>query len=136
MNQHIEQLKAVIAPVRRRVVDHPLYSSIQSLEDLQAFTRYHVFAVWDFMSLLKGLQRQLTCVEYPWLPVGSANTRYLINEIVTGEESDIDEQGLRCSHFELYRRAMEQMGADTAAIDQLLANLRHGLPVQQALNAP
>ena len=136
MNQYIEQLKAAIAPVRRRVVEHPLYSSIQSLEDLQAFTRYHVFAVWDFMSLLKGLQRQLTCVEYPWLPVGSANTRYLINEIVTGEESDVDEQGLRCSHFELYRRAMEQMGADTAAIDQLLADLRHGLPVQQALDAP
>jgi hypothetical protein len=135
MNEHIEKLKAAIAPVRQQVVTHPLYGSIQSLEDLQTFTGYHVFAVWDFMSLLKGLQKQLTCVDYPWLPVGTANTRYLINEIVTGEESDIDERGLRCSHFELYRRAMEQMGANTCAISQLLVDLRAGLPVQEALAA-
>lgn len=136
MNQHIEQLKAAIAPVRAQVVNHPLYRDIRSLEDLQTFTRYHVFAVWDFMSLLKGLQRQLTCVEYPWLPTGSANTRYLINEIVTGEESDIDERGQRCSHFELYRRAMEQSGADTSVIDGLLTDLRNGLSLQAALDAP
>ena len=136
MNQHIEHLKATIAPVRAQIINHPLYRDIRSLEDLQTFTGYHVFAVWDFMSLLKGLQRQLTCVEYPWLPVGDANTRYLINEIVTGEESDIDERGQRCSHFELYHRAMEQSGANTAVIDGLLADLRNGLSLQAALDAP
>lgn len=135
-NPHLEQLKATLAPVRLRVVNHPLYRSIRTIDDLQTFTHYHVFAVWDFMSLLKGLQQQLTCVQHPWLPVGSANTRYLINEIVTGEESDVDEQGRRCSHFELYRRAMEQMGADAAAVDQLLADIRNGLSVPVALNAP
>jgi len=136
MNTYIEQLKARIAPLRQQVVDHPLYRSILSLEDLQTFTAYHVFAVWDFMSLLKGLQQQLTCTQYPWLPVGTANTRYLINEIVTGEESDVDESSRRCSHFELYRRAMEQMGADTGAIDTLLADLRKGVPVVESLNVP
>jgi hypothetical protein len=34
--------------------------------------------------------------------MGNANTRYLINEIVTGEESDLDERGKRASYFELY----------------------------------
>jgi hypothetical protein len=88
------------------------------------------------MSLLKGLQQQLTCVQYPWLPVGSASTRYLINEIVIGEESDVDERGQRCSHFELYSRAMAQMGADTSAIEQLLADIRGGLPIRVALGNP
>lgn len=133
MNPYIDKLKAAIAPVRQQIVEHPLYSTISSLEDLRTFTQYHVFAVWDFMSLLKGLQQQLTCVHYPWVPVGNANTRYLINEIVTGEESDIDEQGRRCSHYELYCRAMGQLGASTTAMQQLLHLVQQGVKVQVAL---
>lgn len=134
MNPNIEKLKAAIAPARRQVTDHPLYHSIKTLEDLQLFTQFHVFAVWDFMSLLKGLQHDLTCVEYPWVPVGNANTRFLINEIVTGEESDVDEQGKRCSHYELYVRAMEQLGASTAEMGDLLALITSGVKVQDAIS--
>ncbi len=105
----------------------------QLLEDLRIFTQYHVFAVWDFMSLLKGLQSQLTCVQYPWVPVGNANTRYLINEIVTGEESDVDEQGQRCSHYELYCRAMQQLGASTQEIQALLVLVQEGVQIRTAL---
>ena len=133
MNPYIDKLKATIAPVRQQVVEHPLYRAITYLEDLRLFTQYHVFAVWDFMSLLKGLQQQLTCVQYPWMPVGNANTRYLINEIVTGEESDVDEAGKRHSHYELYCRAMEQLGASTADMQQLLTLLKGGAKVQAAL---
>ena len=97
------------------------------------FTGYHVFAVWDFMSLLKSLQQKLTCTTTPWVPIGSANTRYLINEIVLGEESDVDESGNRTSHFELYLNAMKKMGADTTPIDQLLIYLQNGISVQQAM---
>jgi len=87
---------------------------------------YHVFAVWDFMSLLKVLQRGLTCVDVPWVPRGSADVRYLINEIVAGEESDVDEHGRRMSHFELYLGAMHQSGADTSVIEGLINDLRAG----------
>ena len=93
----------------------------------------HVFAVWDFMSLLKSLQRDLTCTEVPWIPVGSAQTRYLINEIVLGEESDVDEQGVRTSHFELYLEAMKQAGCDTSVITDLVSNIRKGMPVHECL---
>lgn len=85
---------------------------------------HHVFAVWDFMSLLKALQRNLTCVELPWVPVGTAETRYLINEIVLGEESDVDEAGKRTSHFELYLKAMEQAGCDLAPVHAFIKCIR------------
>jgi len=81
---------------------------------------YHVYAVWDFMSLLKALQQSLTCVDVPWVPRGSANTRFLINEIVVGEESDVDEQGRRVSHFELYLRAMREAGASVEEIGRFI----------------
>ncbi|MFY7839599.1 MAG: DUF3050 domain-containing protein [Lacibacter sp.] len=130
---NLSVLEQRISGVRNNIIEHPLYTHLQDLQHLQQFSQYHVFAVWDFMSLLKSLQNKLTCVHTPWVPVGSANTRYLINEIVTGEESDVDAEGNRTSHFELYLQAMQQMGADTAAVEQLLVYLQQGVPVQQAL---
>ncbi|HEY9196464.1 MAG TPA: DUF3050 domain-containing protein, partial [Mucilaginibacter sp.] len=100
----IDLLKTQIQPLRDQLINHELYKNINSLDDLNIFMDHHVFAVWDFMSLLKSLQQRLTCTATPWMPKGNANTRYLINEIVAGEESDIDEQGNRSSHFELYLR--------------------------------
>lgn len=134
MESKISQLKAQIEPVRNRLLSHPVYSTIKGLKELQKFSQIHVFAVWDFMSLLKSLQSCLTSVSIPWVPVGSPDTRYLINEIVLGEESDVDEQGVRTSHFELYLRAMQQMGADTSPIDSLLAAIRSGMPVKEAID--
>lgn len=122
-----------IGPVRKQVVEHPLYNSLFDLNDLRKFTEVHVFAVWDFMSLLKSLQRELTCLSIPWIPVGSANTRYLINEIVTGEESDMDPEGKRISHFELYLRAMSEMGSDTGTIESIIGFCKSGAPIKEAL---
>jgi hypothetical protein len=123
---NLSYLKQQTDTVRKEIIHHPLYPQLQTLDQVRVFTQYHVFAVWDFMSLLKSLQRQLTCVTHPWIPVGSANTRYLINEIVTGEESDIDAQGNRTSHFELYLKAMQEMGASAEAIEQVLLQLKNG----------
>lgn len=96
---HIEKLRTDIEPIRQQLIEHPIYAKIKTIEDLKVFMEHHIYAVWDFMSLLKALQRNLTCVELPWIPKGSPQTRYLINEIVLGEESDIDEQGNRLSHL-------------------------------------
>ncbi|MCW3462395.1 DUF3050 domain-containing protein [Chitinophaga nivalis] len=122
----IKNIQETIAATREEVVHHPLYATLETLQDVRMFMQYHVYAVWDFMSLLKGLQQQLTCVEVPWIPKGSAATRYLINEIVTGEESDVDMNGDRCSHFELYERAMQQAGADTQQIKAIIAAANAG----------
>jgi hypothetical protein len=112
-------LESRLAPLRRQLETHPLYSSIHTVEHIRLFMESHVFAVWDFMSLLKTLQRTLTCVEVPWVPTPFPQSRRFINEIVLGEESD-EYQGRAISHFELYLEAMEQAKADTGAIRGLL----------------
>jgi hypothetical protein len=124
MNPHITRIQSVIEPLRQEIINHKVYSVINDLDDLKIFMQYHVYAVWDFMSLLKSLQIGLTCASTPWFPVGNANTRYLINEIVTGEESDVDSNGIRTSHYEMYLEAMEQCGADTTAIHKFIAALK------------
>lgn len=123
MNQHIIQLQNALANHRQTLLDHPVYASITDIVSLQKFTETHVFAVWDFMSLLKSLQINLTSVSLPWKPVGNADIRYLINEIVLGEESDIDESGNRTSHFELYIKAMRYLEANTSVIENFLSHL-------------
>ena len=135
MNAFVEQLKSDIEPVRNTLLAHLVYSKIQDLQGLQRFSETHVFAVWDFMSLLKSLQIGLTSVSLPWVPVGSADTRYLINEIVLGEESDVDQDGVRISHFELYVKAMQQMGASSTIIEALITKIHAGKPVQEAIEA-
>ena len=133
MNAHIELLKKEIETERTKLLSHPAYKNIRDLQGLQEFSQIHVYAVWDFMSLLKSLQIALTAVSLPWVPVGSANTRYLINEIVLGEESDVDEKGNRISHFELYLKAMRQMGADTSGIEHLLQRIEEGISIEHAI---
>lgn len=135
-SQYLEKLIADIAPLKQQLVDHKVYSSIKTPEQLKVFMQHHIFAVWDFMSLLKALQRDLTCVSVPWVPMGNATTRYLINEIVTGEESDVDADGNRMSHFELYLKAMQQAGCNTAAIEKLVHEVRTtDMPLQRILSS-
>jgi len=124
MNPHIQQLKLEIEPLRQQIINHPVYAVINNINDLQIFMQYHVFAVWDFMSLLKALQNNLTCTTLPWFPKGSATTRHLINEIVVAEESDMDHAGDRKSHFELYLEAMQQCGANTNPIEKFITVLK------------
>jgi len=60
-----------ILPLREELVRHPIYRSLHTLEDLRVFMTHHVFAVWDFMSLLKYLQRHITSLDIPsWMPRG------------------------------------------------------------------
>lgn len=124
MQEQINRIKAISEPLRQQIINHKVYSVINSIEDLQIFMNYHVYAVWDFMSLLKTLQNNLTCTSVPWFPKGSAETRNLINEIVVGEESDLDSFGVRKSHFEIYLDAMHQSGADTSDIQKFISELQ------------
>jgi hypothetical protein len=127
------ELEQRLAPLRTRLLAHPVYASIGDERALRVFLEHHVYAVWDFMSLLKGLQRELSCVELPWLPRGERHARRFVHEILLQEESDEDGQGGYASHFELYREAMLDCGASTAVLDEFLAALRAGVPLGTAL---
>lgn len=133
LNPFIQELQLRIQPIRSTLVTHPVYQKINNLDGLINFSQCHVYAVWDFMSLLKALQNDLTCTQIPWLPTGNSNTRYLINEIVLGEESDTDENNQRISHFELYLKAMEQMGARTQPILDLTQKIEQGVTIFEAI---
>lgn len=128
----IDALQKAIDSARASVVKHPLYTNLDNSRAITTFMEHHVYAVWDFMSLLKSLQRQLTCVTVPWLPGGHTGSRRLINDIVLVEESD-ELHGGYTSHFELYLRGMQEAGADTTVINGFIDALRSGLPVQAAL---
>jgi hypothetical protein len=125
---------STIHPIRDELLNHPVYRSMNTPERVRIFMKHHVFAVWDFMSLLKSLQRALTCVDIPWIPNPHAEYARFINEIVIGEETDEDGRGGFASHFELYLEAMEEAGADTSAILSYLERLRAGRDPLVALN--
>ncbi|HWG63486.1 MAG TPA: DUF3050 domain-containing protein [Streptosporangiaceae bacterium] len=131
-NPGIERLQKAVSAPRQRVIGHPLYRSLDGLDAVITFMEHHVFAVWDFMSLLKSLQKNLTCVTVPWVPSGPPASRRLINDIVLVEESDELGKGF-ISHFELYCDGMTQAGADRAPIDTFTAMLRAGKPVLASL---
>ena len=136
MNHNIQKLQQAIEPLRQQIINHKVYKLINGIDDLAIFMNHHIYAVWDFMSLLKSLQQRLTCTTVPWFPVGSANSRYLINEIVAGEESDINADGNRQSHYEMYQDAMQQCGADAAVFLNFISMLKAGDNLETALGSP
>lgn len=127
--QNLDKLEAI----RTKLLSHPIYKEITTPERVKIFMKHHVFAVWDFMSLLKSLQKSVTCVDVPWFPYETPLFTRLINEIVVAEESDIDGKGGYTSHFSLYLEAMEECGADAHTFNSFLTSLKNGSDYQTAL---
>ena len=125
----IKEIHEELKPLTKQLLNHPLYQKINTPEQLQIFMEHHVFAVWDFMSLLTALQEILTKTTNPWLPVGDPEVRYLINEIVLAEETDINMHGKRQSHFEMYIDAMKKAGANPEKMESLLTQVHHGTDI-------
>jgi len=131
---NIAHIEAQLAPLKHKLRAHKLYKNLTSIEDIKIFMEQHVYAVWDFMSLLKALQIHLTTVTVPWVPVSNPTISQFINEIVLGEESDVNELGEPKSHFEMYLEAMHQINANTLPIDEFISYLKKGIPVERALD--
>src|SRR3979409_1291982 len=128
-----KQDRYCLAALRARLLDHAVYAEVASVEDLRRFMEDHVFAVWDFMSLLKRLQQDLTCTKVPWFPADNARAARLINDIVIGEETDVDPDGSYVSHLDLYLRAMADVGASTRQFQTFRSLARVGSSAEGAL---
>jgi len=125
----IKEINERLKPLTNQLINHSLYQKINRPEHLQLFMEHHVFAVWDFMSLLKALQIKLTRTTTPWIPAGDPETRYLINEIVLAEETDINLDGNRQSHFEMYLDAMTAAGANRSKVEDFIEQVSHGTDI-------
>ncbi len=103
--------------------NHPLYRAIDDQKKLRIFMEHHVFAVWDFMSLIKALQQHLTPLKIPWTPPANPHFVKFINQLVLDEETDdkLNTDGAPLSHFESYVKAMHEIGANTAVITEFVS---------------
>ena len=129
----IDFIQNEIAPLREGLKTHKIYKKLKTIDDIKIFTEDHVFAVWDFMSLLKFLQRELTCVSIPWIPKKNSKLTQFVNEITLAEESDVNLYGEPKSHFEMYLDAMENFDADRSKIQSFLTHISQTNSIDQAL---
>ena len=133
MNSNIEHIEKELAGLRNELKNHSLYKKLHTIEDVHTFMSLHVFAVWDFMSLLKAIKMNLTCVSIPWIPAKNAELARFINEIVVAEESDYDAHGVIKSHFEMYLTAMNEVNADTSKMNEFMKMIQSNNTVAEAL---
>lgn len=134
MADYAHQLVYSVSHLTKKITFHPLYENLSSISDLQIFMEQHVFAVWDFMCLLKELHRHIVTTSSPWLPPKDPLSAYLIGSILSEEEGDLTEDGVTYkSHYEIYIDAMRKIGATTFSIESLHRSLQNGLSIQRSL---
>ena len=119
----IEKIRKVTLELQQ----HQLYRTVKTIEDIKIYMQLQVWCVWDFMALLKSLEKGLLVADIEWVPPNDGSIGAYIYEILLTEETDITDSGSgHCSHFETYLKAMKQAGADTKPIDTFISNLRNG----------
>ena len=128
------QIDNELSKLRFELKNHKIYQTLKSIDQVRTFMENHVFAVWDFMSIVKTLQNELTSTAIPWIPKKNTIIVRFINEVVFGEESDINELGEPRSHFEMYLDAMTEINANRNEIDHFIKSVESGKNIKDCLD--
>jgi len=129
----IKEVEKKIKSLQKNLISHKVYKKIKNKKSLKIFMETHVFAVWDFMSLLKALQIYLTSVKIPWTPQKDTQSARFINEIVLEEETDQGNLHAPSSHYEMYIHAMKEIEANTNNIETFIKKINKNYSVKKSL---
>ena len=55
MPHNLTQLSSALQPMQDQIATHPLIALLTTQSAIQIFMEHHVFAVWDFVCLVKAL---------------------------------------------------------------------------------
>jgi hypothetical protein len=116
----LNKILTEINPKLQELESHFIYKKINTLGTLRLFMDRHAFAVFDFMSLTKSIQSEFSPIEKMWTPPKNNELSRFINEIVLAEESDLAPDKTYMSHFEMYCRAMDEIGANRSAVEEFV----------------
>lgn len=97
--------------LQKEIRDHALYGAITDISSLRCFMEQHVICVWDLMCLLKSLQ----------------------HENALGNENDLLPNGSAASHFQVYLKAMEEVGCDVSVVNEFMDHIRSGMDLKRAI---
>jgi len=129
-------VESATAPLITQIHQHPVFVAVNSILRLQRFVEIHVYAVWDFMCLIKALQRKLIRCQRLWLPPQNPLANHLIHSLMIEEESDHYGDNQYSSHFEWYVSAMQTCGANTQSITQFIQAIRDSMTQDRLLSQP
>jgi hypothetical protein len=141
LSSDLKVIQVRVAPLQDKIAEHPLLDKITDIRAVRFLMQQHVFAVWDFVCLLKTLYSRVIGCDVPWFPSQDPDSARLLYELLIEEETDRlpapNSAGhTHQSHFCLYLAAMRECGADTQPIETCLERLKAGQSLDEALQHP
>lgn len=117
----------------RAISSHPVFPLLSSVQAVREYMSFHIWCVWDFMTLAKAIQLSVGRYSLPWIPPKNAQLVRLANQILIDEEADLAPDGTTKSHFEIYLMAMQQAQVPQDSILSFVHRLGEQTEVRKAL---
>jgi hypothetical protein len=109
------------------LINHPLYNSIKTEEDVRIYMFNQVWCVWDFMTLVKSIQLNIVPSNILWMPPKYPELGAYIYEVLLTEETDKGYNSeTNSSHFQTYLKAMYESKVDTSSVAAFIKLLENG----------
>jgi len=119
-----DALEARLRPDLDQLAEHAIYGDAHLA--IARFMEFHVYAVWDFMSLLTGMIARLRPGGARWRPTREPVALRLLQEILLAEETDVVTPTFLGSHYEFYLQCMAEVGADASTLESIVNAISWG----------